>query len=297
MIQKQGVSRRSPLTERRVAFTLIELLVVIAIIAILAAMLLPTLSKAKTGALVTSCLNNNKQLVLAWTMYAHDNNDRMAINSDQSQPYPPNTANATPSWIGGVAPNNGWLDWTSDQNNTNWQSLVQYGHGLLGGYVANNFKVFTCPVNGAFLSPAQRPLGWAGRCRSCAMNGAIGDGEVYGGLAYAATFWKAKKMVDLMFPGPSSSWLIMDEHPDSIDDGILYTSYTYTSGTGDFSELPGGQHNGACGIGMADGSSVMHKWVNPTTLHPVTYTYDDNINVQNNKDLAWLANATPRPER
>jgi prepilin-type N-terminal cleavage/methylation domain-containing protein len=272
-------------------FTLIELLVVIAIIAILAALLLPTLTKAKTSALITTCLNNNRQLVLAWTMYAHDNADRLAINSDQSEPY-----NGTPSWIGGAPPNNGWLDWTTDQNNTNWQDLVQYpGHALLGGLIGNNYKVFACPVNSAFLSGPQHSQGWSGRVRSCAMNGSIGDGKKFDGLAYTTTFWWAKKSSDLVFPGPSSSWLIMDEHPDSIDDGILYDSYTYTDGTGEFSELPGGQHNGACGIGMADGSSLMHKWVNLLTLHPVTYTYDDNISVNKNQDLAWIANATPRP--
>jgi prepilin-type N-terminal cleavage/methylation domain-containing protein len=296
MIQHSIARRREAVGSQSSAFTLIELLVVIAIIAILAALLLPSLTKAKTSAMVTLCLSNNKQLGLAWTMYAHDNNDRLAINSDQSEPYPLGAQNQTASWIGGVAPDNGWLDWTTNPNNTNWLYLVQSpNHALFGYLVASQVKVFACPVNGAFVGPLQRPSGWTGRCRSCAMDGAIGDGVVYSGLAYYTTFWKAKKLGDLLFPGPSSSWLIMDEHPDSIDDGILYTSYTYTDGTGDFSELPGGQHNGACGIAMADGSSVMHKWLNPTTLHPVLYTYDDNIQVNNNQDLAWLANATPRP--
>jgi prepilin-type N-terminal cleavage/methylation domain-containing protein len=282
---------------RKDGFTLIELLVVIAIIAILAALLLPSLTKAKSSALVSVCLSNNKQLGLAWAMYSHDNGDRLAVNSDQSEPYPLGAPNQTASWIGGTPPDNGWLDWSTDQNNTNWLYLVQSpNHALFGYLVANQVKVFACPVNSTFVGPMQRPLGWTGRCRSCAMNGSIGDGKKYGGLSYSATFWWAKKSSDLVYPGPSSSWLIMDEHPDSIDDGILYDSYTYTDGTGEFSELPGGQHNGACGIAMADGSSLMHKWVNPLTLHPVTYTYDDNISVNKSQDLAWLARATPRPK-
>jgi prepilin-type N-terminal cleavage/methylation domain-containing protein len=276
---------------REIGFTLIELLVVIAIIAILAALLLPSLTKAKTSAQVTTCMNNNKQLVLAWSMYAHDNSDHLAINSDQSE-----TFNGTPSWIGGTPPDNAWLDWTSDQNNTNWQYLVQYpSHALFGGLIGNDYKVFACPVNSAFVSPAQRGMGWSGRIRSCAMNGAIGDGKKFDGYTYSTTFWWAKKTSDLVYPGPSSSWLIMDEHPDSIDDGILYDSYTYTEGTGEFSELPSGQHNGVCGIGMADGSSLMHKWVTAVTLEPVGYSNRVNVSVVNNQDLAWLARATPRP--
>jgi prepilin-type N-terminal cleavage/methylation domain-containing protein len=290
------LARRGNRNRARTGFTLIELLVVIAIIAILAALLLPGLARAKTEAQITACVNDNRQLVLAWTMYAHDNADHLAINSDVSAPFPLNSVNATASWIGGTAPDNGWLDWTTDQNNTNWLYLTQYpAHALFGYLIANTYKVFACPVNSAFVSPAQRALGWAGRCRSCAMDGAIGDGDKYGGLTYSSTFWWAKKMSDLNFPGPSNSWLLMDEHPDSIDDGILYSSYTYTDGTGEFSELPGGQHNGACGIGMADGSSIMHKWQNTLTLHAVTYTYLDNFQVSQNQDLAWIAKATPRP--
>jgi prepilin-type N-terminal cleavage/methylation domain-containing protein len=283
------INQPNALSRRASAFTLIELLVVIAIIAILAAMLLPVLVRAKTSAKVTACLNNNRQLAMAWTMYTQDNADRLAINSDVGAPF-----NNTPSWVGGTPPNNGWLDWTVNQNNTNWQYLVQSGNSLLGDFIGNNYKIFACPVNSRYLSPSQ-PHDWTGRCRSCAMNAAIGDGKKFGGFDYSSTFWWAKKMADLNFPGPSGSWLLMDEHPDSIDDGILYTSSTYKNGTGEYSELPGGQHNGACGIAMADGSTVMHKWLSPLTLHPVTYSNLNDVEVTLNPDLAWLANATPRP--
>src|SRR5512137_561018 len=97
---------------RKTAFTLIELLVVIAIIAILAALLLPALARAKAKAQAVQCMSNKKQLQLAWFMYAGDNNDRLAVNSDKSQLYP-NVPSGTPSWVFG------WLDWGTSPANTN----------------------------------------------------------------------------------------------------------------------------------------------------------------------------------
>jgi prepilin-type N-terminal cleavage/methylation domain-containing protein/prepilin-type processing-associated H-X9-DG protein len=246
---------------RRAGFTLIELLVVIAIIGILASILLPVLSRAKMRAVAASCMSNNKQLCLAWLMYAGDNSDNLAINSD---PHISNFYLGTPTWVTGT------IDWTTGQENTNTSYLTDSTHSLLGTYLGGSVQVFACPAAN-YLTPAQKALGWSQRIRSVAMNGAVGDGHKYLEPAkpFSWTSWYyARKMSDFHTPGPSAVWVFSDEHPDSIDDALMYTaSYPVTS----FTELPGSQHGGACGMAFADGHALIHRWQGSVATVPVNY--------------------------
>jgi len=271
---------------RRAGFTLIELLVVIAIIAILAAMLLPALSQAKSRALAASCMNDKKQLCLAWLMYASDNTDHLAVNSDPHSGgafFPAGTSN--PSWITGV------IDWTTGQQNTNTDYLIGDKYSLLGMYLGKNSKVFACPAAN-FLSSAQRGQGWDHRARSIAMSGSIGVGNKYD-FGWTNKY-VAEKGVDFHNPGASQVWVFTDEHPDSVDDALMYTApYAVTQ----FTELPANLHGGACGVAFADGHTEVHKWRGPVlSKYPApSYTVVQRVGCAiDDPDVVWLADRTPQ---
>ena len=280
----------------RDGFTLIELLVVIAIIAILASMLLPVLAKAKLKAQVITDMSNKKQLMLAWVMYTGDNYETLVPNTDQSY-----VVNGNPSWI----PHDCHMDWSLSPNNTNVTFLMT---NQLGSYCAGQYKIYTSPGD-TFLHPVQRAVGmgklFGHRARSVSMDAAVGgDGWNHPGdngkngykppASLAGTlnpFFFATKMNQLRHP--SESWVFINEHPDSIDDGILYVDPRASNGSGSLIELPSNYLGDACGVSFADGHAEVHKWQTSAFEVKVTYTHIPTATYTGNADLAWLAQRTP----
>jgi prepilin-type N-terminal cleavage/methylation domain-containing protein/prepilin-type processing-associated H-X9-DG protein len=267
---------------RRGAFTLIELLVVIAIIAILAAMLLPALSKAKTRAEAISCMSNTRQMMTADHMYTSDNNERFpgALHGGDAQNPVPNDPRGP--WVVG------WLDWSTRTDNTNILYLTDPRYSKLAIYFSNSRNLFRCPAD-RYVSTAQRAKGWTERVRSVSGDIVVGEGNAEGG-PMDAPFAHVKKTSDLRIPGPAETWVFVDEHPDSINDAGLFSPYL-----AEWVDLPASYHNGACGFAFADGHSEIHKWRMTTTKQPVRYFDLSRIPAAaNDPDVAWMRYCTPR---
>jgi prepilin-type N-terminal cleavage/methylation domain-containing protein len=261
-------------------FTLIELLVVIAIIAILAALLFPALAHAKCKAFGISCMNNTKQLTLAWITYAHDNADRLVTNEDLYRTPRPK------SWCLGIE------NWNTDSVNTNINALITEGVCLLAPYTARQAKIYHCPSD-HYVSSVQAALGWTTRVRSMSLNAALGEGGRAPEFPFA-TGIQCFKLSDLVNPGPSMSWAFVDEHPDSINDGMFYVNPDNLGAATKWIDLPASYHCNACGFSFCDGHSEIKKWRNPNTLQPILYQNRAFPSVPNNQDVEWCAERTPK---
>ena len=267
---------------RREGFTLIELLVVIAIIAILAGMLLPALSKAKEKAKGISCMTNTKQLMLACHLYLGDNEDSFPTARHGGGI----ATGASRSWV------TGWLTWDSRQDNTNIQYLIDPKYSSLAAYFSNARNIFKCPSDNK-VHPNQARLGWTQRVRSISGNIRLGDDTNAWGCSDFPTF--TRKMTQLNDPGPSMTWVYVDEHPDRINDA---GNFTYEPRNRKWVDLPATYHNGAAGFAFADGHSEIHKWTASVAKIP-PYMFGGwgplrNILKDGDADALWWALRTQR---
>jgi prepilin-type N-terminal cleavage/methylation domain-containing protein/prepilin-type processing-associated H-X9-DG protein len=255
----------------RRGFTLIELLVVIAIIAILAALLLPALARAKASSLNAKCASNLKELQVGAAMYKGDNKDYLLPNSPFS------------GYSGAGAPGTSWIDSTAvgaegpgdETGNTN---IAIYSTGLLAPYVANAQGVYKCPADTV-------PSANGDRLRSYSMNGQMG--AVY---MAAAKFnddspaLQYSKESDITHPAPSDAFVFTEENMYSINDGYLVMD---THG-GTFPDVPAAYHNNGGVYSFADGHAQYQKWHTASLKN--AKGHDPQVpGGKNNVDWLWVA--------
>ena len=285
----------------RTGFTLIELLVVIAIIAILAAMLLPALSKAKQKAQGIYCMNNHKHLVLAWKMYLDDNRDVL--------PFVKGNGNYDPyAWV------NGWLDYSSAPDN--WDINHDLTPGILWPYCGKSAGIFKCPADqSTVLNPARQTVP---RVRSMSLINWVG-GRGSGGGQLMAMSWSQtsfgnssgeariyRKMGDMRDPGPTRTGVFLDEREDSINDGMFVIAMegaatipggAPTPASYGIVDYPAAYHGGAGGFSFADGHAELRRWRDPRTTPPLRTGQNFDFNFKptpNNPDVAWMQDNSTR---
>ncbi|MCI0744186.1 MAG: prepilin-type N-terminal cleavage/methylation domain-containing protein [Verrucomicrobia subdivision 3 bacterium] len=245
----------SPHFRIREAFTLVELLVVIAAVAILAGLLLPVLSGAKWRAHAIRCMSNERQLALAWHVYADDHNGRLPRNFGIVETQDTVNNRTYLNWVNNV------LSWELDSDNTNTALLFAGG---IGPYLGAATEVYRCPTD-FVLSDRQRDAGWRSRVRSYSMNAMVGDAGEFtvGGTNVNNPHYRQFYSITEM-PQPSDIFVFVEEHPHSLRDGYFLNN-PYVS---EWNDLPASYHNGAANLAFADGHVETHRWVDGSTRHP-----------------------------
>lgn len=281
-LQQARASHASSRTGR--GFTLLELLVVIALIAVLAAMLMPVLNRARARTQGFQSVSNTRQLTLGWLLYSDDYNGRLPYNLGGANGGKSPAMKTNANWV------NNNLTWELDSDNTNNASLTE---ASLGPYVSKSAQIYRCPSD-RVLSGVQRDAGWSHRVRSYSMNAMVGDaGELSstGNNQNNPHYIQFFRITDI--PRPTDIFVFVEEHPDSVNDGYFLNKFYVNH----WIDLPASEHNGAAPFAFADGHAQLHRWQNDSTIQPQqpdAVEFPLKLSSNDTTDLKWVMDHTSR---
>jgi prepilin-type N-terminal cleavage/methylation domain-containing protein/prepilin-type processing-associated H-X9-DG protein len=280
-------------------FTLLELLVVIAIIGILAALLLPVLSRGKQKGQGVSCLNNGHQLMLALTLYTSDNQDLFPPNPDDANRIPGH------NWCSGNAGVGGREEFNPDV-------LRDPSRNLLAEYLGGNISVFRCPADkrmGLYQGQDPAMVGTiVPSIRTFSMSQAVGTicpgFDAHQGHHGAPTmpvngpwldnahshrrdspWFTYGKLSTIRAPGPAMLWVLLDEDLKDLNDA----AFGYGMERAIWYDVPGTFHDSGCGFAFADGHSEFHKWQYHAEKHGWGFVITDPADLN---DWLWMRQRT-----
>jgi len=245
-------------------------------------MLLPALSKAKVRAQGIQCMNNTRQLALAWRMYADDSRDELPFAFALGDP------NFAYVWV------KGYLDMTFPGYNENWDPDNTLKKSLIWPYCGKSVGIFRCPADTSYGINAQNER--VPRVRSVSMSNWVGgNGDTpqtnwRGGWGLSKNYVVFRKLTAFLNPGPAMTYVLLDERQDSINDGyfvVQMDGYPNTNTTR-IVDYPASYHHRAAGIAFADGHSEIHKWRDPRTMPPITMKLQLDVASPNNPDVLWM---------
>jgi|SRR5687767_6909434 len=265
------------------AFVAVEFIAIVAVLVLLAGIILPAMGRFKSASLSARCVNNHKQVVHAWLLYAHDYSGKCANNF--TIPDTQNTmingtlqswANNIMTWEAGGA--------ISDRSVTN----EAWARGIMHPYTSGDIEIYRCPAD-RYLSPVQRARGYEKRLRTIAMNcligrldtsptSASGRSWAFGG-AYRQ--WLSVRSI----PNPATTFLTLDEHPDSVNDGLFINDPAASL----WGDIPGALHDNATTFSFTDGHAELRRWRGTSTRIPVRFMYTTPrpFDANGRKDFTW----------